>query len=341
MQSLESEGYEFVGELKDLTYDEVIQLLRVPVFAAKKLEQSASSWYSWCASKVLLLMVSLLDLVLGACVWPVVVIEFMAICLSFEVFLPHTRVCSVLLTERENVLWLICEGVAEGRYDVSDQIICEMLDDPSKWLEGGLCCMFYMWVWSREEIGKFLDDFEPYRTSYENMNVVDRKEGLDNFWMRGRPGPELRLCCSDQVHPKWLRFCQEEIFSCSWVGALWGRLYEPLVHRLLLKGGVFVIKPVYDDGSSGPETSHHTGPHIMLEASSAGMGNFKVSGLEMVDAALKRSSYRLWSCVPKETFPGTGWQQYKNNKDGVYGKRNAVFGKMCQFVVQVDYEDAQ
>ncbi|XP_024522893.1 uncharacterized protein LOC9640984 [Selaginella moellendorffii] len=37
VQSLESEGYEFVGELKGLTYDEVIQL-RVPVFAAKKLE---------------------------------------------------------------------------------------------------------------------------------------------------------------------------------------------------------------------------------------------------------------------------------------------------------------
>ncbi|XP_024533041.1 uncharacterized protein LOC9650573 isoform X2 [Selaginella moellendorffii] len=37
VQSLESEGYEFVGELKNLTYDEVIQL-RVPVFAAKKLE---------------------------------------------------------------------------------------------------------------------------------------------------------------------------------------------------------------------------------------------------------------------------------------------------------------
>ncbi|EFJ14659.1 hypothetical protein SELMODRAFT_423371 [Selaginella moellendorffii] len=37
VQSLESKGYEFVGELKNLTYDEVIQL-RVPVFAAKKLE---------------------------------------------------------------------------------------------------------------------------------------------------------------------------------------------------------------------------------------------------------------------------------------------------------------
>ncbi|XP_024537685.1 uncharacterized protein LOC9638530 [Selaginella moellendorffii] len=368
---------------------------------------------------------------------------------------------------------------AEGRYDVSDQIICEMLDDPSMWLvidgkqkaplprrcrvllvpssrkknygkfgKGGLCCMLYMSVWSREEIGKFLDDFEPYRTSYGNMNVVDRKEGFDNFdYLGGVPRYVLRATKLDEVKAmaktavvlfgtsvsragtvlsggyvedvsdwilhivatedhseKTYQFASEalmtelanqyllagpvrvveflrETFSCSWVGALWGRLYEPLVHRLLLKGGDFVIKPVYADGSSGPETSHHIGPHIMLEASSAGefrgkigMGKyvkptsevfpsidsamdkdiliqvfkrvdgkhgFKASGLEMVDAALKRSSYRLWSCVPKETFPGTGWQQYKNNKDGVYGKRNAVFGKMRQFVVQVDYEDAQ
>ncbi|EFJ18393.1 hypothetical protein SELMODRAFT_444608 [Selaginella moellendorffii] len=368
---------------------------------------------------------------------------------------------------------------AEGRYDVSDQIICEMLDDPSMWLvinekqktpfprrcrvllvpssreknynefgKGGLCCMLYMSVWSREEIGKFLDDFEPYRTSYGNMNVVDRKEGFDNFdYLGGVPRYVLRatklnegkamaktavvlfgtsvsragtvlsggyvedvsdwilhIVATEDHGEKTYQFASEalitelgnqyllagpvrvveflkETFSCSWVGALWGRLYEPLVHRLLLKGGDFVIKPVYADGSSGPETSHHIGPHIMLEASSAGefqgkigMGKyvkptsevfpsidsamdkdiliqvfkrldgkhgFKASDLEMVDAALKRSSYRLWSCVPKETFPGTGWQQYKNNKDGVYGKRNAVFGKRRQFVVQVDYEDAQ
>ncbi|XP_024519976.1 uncharacterized protein LOC112342420 [Selaginella moellendorffii] len=367
----------------------------------------------------------------------------------------------------------------EGGYDVNGEIIRQMLDDPSMWLvidekqetplpgkcrvllvcssknanydefgKGGLCCMLYMSVWSREEIGKFLDDFEPYRTSYGNMNVVDRKEGLDNFdYLGGVPRYVLRatklkegkslaksavesfgssvskaakilsggyvknvsdcilhIVATEDHSEKTYQFASEalmtelgnqylragavpvvgflkETFTCPWVGALWGKLYEPLVHRLLLKGGDFVIKAVYANGSSGPETSVHIGPHIMLEASSAGefggkigMGKyvqptsevfpsidsgmdediliqvfkrvdgkhgFEASGLEMVDAALKRPSYRLWSCVPKETFPRTGWQQYKNNNDGDYGRGNAVFGKMRQFVVQVDYEDAR
>ncbi|EFJ11097.1 hypothetical protein SELMODRAFT_426601 [Selaginella moellendorffii] len=367
----------------------------------------------------------------------------------------------------------------EGGYDVNGQIIRQMLDDPSMWLvidgqqetplpgkcrvllvcssnktnydefgKGGLCCMLYMSVWSREEIGKFLDDFEPYRTSYRNMNVVDRKEGLDNFdYLGGVPRYVLRatkvnegkssaqsavesfgssvskaakilsggyvknvsdcilhIVATEDHSEMTYQFASEalmtelgnqylragavpvvgflqETFSCPWVGALWGKLYEPLVHRLLLKGGDFVIKAVYANGSSDPETSVHIGPHIMLEASSAGefggkMGtgkyvqptsevfpsidsgmdediliqvfkrmdgkhSFEASGLEMVDAALKRPSYRLWSCVPKETFPRTGWQQYKNNNDGDYGSGNAVFGKMRQFVVQVDYEDAR
>ncbi|XP_024519992.1 uncharacterized protein LOC9631209 [Selaginella moellendorffii] len=112
----------------------------------------------------------------------------------------------------------------EGGYYVNGEIICQMLDDLSMWLvidgkqetplpgkcrvllvcssnktnyqefgKGGLCCMLYMSVWSREEIGKFLDDFEPYRTSYRNMNVVDRKEGLDNFdYLGGVPRYVLR-----------------------------------------------------------------------------------------------------------------------------------------------------
>ncbi|EFJ18390.1 hypothetical protein SELMODRAFT_420281 [Selaginella moellendorffii] len=294
--------------------------------------------------KVLLLMVSLLDLVLGACVWLVV---------SFEVFLPHTRVCSVLLTERylpacvpagvaalvratdtpdskfwildsdalgdygqpfllwkreayaslesqiqdrldnftsfivvgtggigktffgyhwmirlgqmghEKVLYKVGKVVyvlnfrrrcAEGAYHVNDTIICKMLDDPSMWLvidrkqktplpgscrvllvslsreknydefgKGGLCCMLYMSVWSREEIGKFLDDFEPYRASYGSMNVVDREKALDNLdYLGGVPRYVLRATKLDegkarakaavgldQVHPKRLRFCQE------------------------------------------------------------------------------------------------------------------------------------
>ncbi|EFJ28620.1 hypothetical protein SELMODRAFT_411108 [Selaginella moellendorffii] len=120
-------------------------------------------------SKVLLLIVSLLDLVLGACVWLVVVIEFTAICLA--------------------PAWL---GWAK-------------------------------WGMKREEIGKFLDDFEPYRASYGSMNVVDREKGLDNFdYLGGVPRYLLRATKLDEgkarakaavdldhVHPKRLRFCQE------------------------------------------------------------------------------------------------------------------------------------
>ncbi|XP_024537687.1 uncharacterized protein LOC9638349 [Selaginella moellendorffii] len=143
---------------------------------------------------------------------------------------------------------------AEGAYHVNDTIICKMLDDRLMWLvidekqktplpgrcrvllvpssreknydefgKGGLCCMLYMSVWSREEIGKFLDDFEPYRASYGSMNVVDREKALDNFdYLGGVPRYLLRATKLDerkarakaavgldQVHPKRLRFCQE------------------------------------------------------------------------------------------------------------------------------------
>ncbi|EFJ22113.1 hypothetical protein SELMODRAFT_416939 [Selaginella moellendorffii] len=178
---------------------------------------------------------------------------------------------------------------AEGAYHVNDTIICKMLDDRLMWLvidekqktplpgrcrvllvpssreknydefgKGGLCCMLYMSVWSREEIGKFLDDFEPYRASYGSMNVVDREKALDNFdYLGGVPRYLLRATKLDerkarakaavgldQVHPKRLRFCQEELGNQYKHSAALGRglCYERLVHRVLLKGGDFVIK---------------------------------------------------------------------------------------------------
>ncbi|EFJ09205.1 hypothetical protein SELMODRAFT_428232 [Selaginella moellendorffii] len=160
------------------------------------------------------------------------------------------------------------------------------------------------------------------------LGVVDKEEELVWFaldpltaqWRRLPPMPDVvqyvlratkldegKARATDQVHQSGYGFVRryllagavrvveflKETFICSWVGALWGKLYEPLVHRLLLKGGDFVIKPVYDDGSSGPETSYHIGPHIMLEASSAGefggkMGMGKSSRDGMENMALKR-----------------------------------------------------
>ncbi|EFJ38216.1 hypothetical protein SELMODRAFT_403121 [Selaginella moellendorffii] len=164
-------------------------------------------------------------------------------------------------------------------------------------------------------------------------------------------------------------------FSCPWVGGLWGKLYESLVHRLLSRGGNFRVKEVFEDGRRPAETSIAVAPHVMEEANSAvdlkakmGKGKYvkptsetlpcamddnilvqvfkkrdvKASGLEKVDAVLKKNSYNLWSCVPKETYPLTGWQDYKSSSDGgVHGKDIPVLQKMRQFVVAVDYEDAR
>ena len=74
-----------------------------------------------------------------------------------------------------------------------------------------------------------------------------------------------------------------------------------------------------------------------------GNHGYKIQELKELDKALNMENYNVWSCVPKESFEKTKFQNWLN-KDGTKCKlkdeeSRGLVQKMQQYVVEVDFRD--
>jgi hypothetical protein len=82
-------------------------------------------------------------------------------------------------------------------------------------------------------------------------------------------------------------------------------------------------------------------PNKLLQFFHYTRGNhrYKVNGLRHLDAVLRKPRYELLSCVPADTYPSTGFQNflYANGKQVSPGYEKDLLGRMDQYVVMVDF----
>lgn len=85
-------------------------------------------------------------------------------------------------------------------------------------------------------------------------------------------------------------------------------------------------------------------PGTLVQSFKYRKGNhgYKANGLKKLDEALKADKYSLWSCVAREFYEETGFQNWVTTKGSDYKDTSKVEGllrKMQQYVVEVDYRD--
>lgn len=171
----------------------------------------------------------------------------------------------------------------------------------------------------------------------------------------------------------------EKLLRNPTTGAAFGSIFELVAHYLVAHGGNFKMKKVCKDGKleaiddiklekSDRKVFEELGdlrkfqdgdycqpkkknlqsvdavilPDILLQFFHYTQGNhgYKIKGLQDLDDVLKKPRYRLYSCVPEDTYDSTGFQNFLDakGKQVSEGYKEKLQGKMDQYVVMVDFK---
>jgi hypothetical protein len=170
----------------------------------------------------------------------------------------------------------------------------------------------------------------------------------------------------------------EKLLRNPSTGAAFGSIFELVAHSLVAKGGNFKRKKVCKDGKPEAIDDLELGkmdrkvfeklddlrkfkdgdycepmktnlqsvdavilPDILLQFFHYTQGNhgYKIKGLQDLDDVLKKPRYRLFSCVPADTYESTGFQNFLDAKGNQVstGYNEKLQRKMDQYVVMVDF----